>query len=129
MDNKSISLLSLCDLSKAFDSVSHSILLSRCTHLNIDFFWFKDYVSNKTQSLRLNNTVSSIQYIAYGVPQGSILSQYFSTYTLMTLPITSPIACLYNTLMTPSSSTRTLSTTLTLSETLNQLFLNSNVTS
>ncbi len=42
----------------------------------------------------------------------------------MTLPITSPIVCLYNTLMTPSSSTRALSTTLTfLLETLNQLFL------
>ncbi len=59
--------------SQAFDSVSHSILLSKCTHLNIDSFWFKDYVSNRTQSVHLNNTVSSIQNIAYGVPQGSIL--------------------------------------------------------
>ncbi len=58
MDNKSISLLTVCDLSKAFDSVSHSILLSKCTHLNIDSFWFKDYVSNRSQSVRLNNTVS-----------------------------------------------------------------------
>ncbi len=73
MDNKSISLLTLCDLSKAPDSVSHSILLSKCTHLSIDSFWFKDYVSNRTQSFLLNNTVSSIQNIAYGVPQGSIL--------------------------------------------------------
>ncbi len=73
MDNKSISLLTLCDLSKAFDSISHSILLQKCTNLNIDSFWFKDYVSNRTQSVRLNNTVSSIENIAYGVPQGSIL--------------------------------------------------------
>ncbi len=36
-------------------------------------FWFKDYVSNRTKSARLNNTVSSIQNIAYVVPQGSIL--------------------------------------------------------
>ncbi len=73
MDNKSISLLTLCDLSKAFDSVSHSILLSKCANLNIDSFWFKDCVSNRTQSVRLNNNISSIQNIAYGVPQGSIL--------------------------------------------------------
>ncbi len=58
MDNKSIRLLTLCDLSKAFDSVSHSIILSKCTHLNIDSFWFNDYVSNITQSVRLNNIVS-----------------------------------------------------------------------
>ncbi len=33
MDNKSISLLTLRDLSKSFDSVSHSILLSKCANL------------------------------------------------------------------------------------------------
>ncbi len=71
MENKSILHLTLCDLSKAFHSVSHSILLSKCTHLNIDSFWFKDYVSNITQSDRLNNTVSSLQNIACGVSQGS----------------------------------------------------------
>ena len=36
MDNKMISLLTLCDLSKAFESVSHSILLKKCASLNID---------------------------------------------------------------------------------------------
>ncbi len=129
MDNKSISLLTLCALSKAFDSVSHSILLSKCIHFGIDSFWFKDYVSNRAQSVRPNNTVSSIQNFAYGVPQGSILGPIFSTYTLMTLPITLPIACLHNTLMTSSSSTRAPSITLTfLSETLNQLSLDSNGT-
>ncbi len=75
MDNKSISLLNLCNLSKAFDSVSQStsILLSKCANINIDSFWFKDYINNRTQSLRLSNTVSSIQNIACEVPQGSIL--------------------------------------------------------
>ncbi len=68
MDNNSISLLTLCDLSKAFDSV----ILIKFANLNIDSFWFKDNVSNRTQSVRLNNTISSLQNIAYGVPQGSI---------------------------------------------------------
>ncbi len=72
-DNKSVSLLTLCDLSKAFHSVSHSILLSKCANLDIDSFWFKDCVVIRTQSIRLNNTISSIRNIAYGVPQVSIL--------------------------------------------------------
>ena len=38
MDSKRISLLTLCDLSKAFDSVSHSILLKKCAILNTDSF-------------------------------------------------------------------------------------------
>ncbi len=70
MNNKSISLLTPCDLSKAFDSVSHSILLNKCANLNIDSFWFKDYVSNIIQSVRLNNTLSSMQNIAYGGATG-----------------------------------------------------------
>ncbi len=127
--NKSISLLTLCDLSKAFDSVSYSIHLWKCTNLNIDSFWFKDYVSNTTQSAHLNNTVSSVQNTANGCLGAQYLPQYYSPYTLMTLPITLPIICLYNALTTHSSSTRALSTTLTfLSDTMNQLSLDSNVT-
>ncbi len=75
MDNKSISLLILCDLSKAFDNVSHSILLSKCVKLNTDSIWFKDYVSIKAQSVRLNSTIPSMQNIAFGVPEGSILGR------------------------------------------------------
>ncbi len=38
MDQKNVSLLTLCDLSKAFNSVSHTILLMKCKKLNIDNF-------------------------------------------------------------------------------------------
>ena len=53
IDNKKISLLTLCDLSKAFDSVSHDILLRKCSNLNIDCFWFKSYLCNRTQAVKL----------------------------------------------------------------------------
>ena len=73
IDNKKISLLTLCDLSKAFHSVDHKILLHKCARLNIDAFWFSSYFSNRILSVRLEHNVSTIQTVNYGVPQGSIL--------------------------------------------------------
>ena len=45
--NRKISLLLLLDLSKAFDSVYHQILLDKCDKLNIDSFWFEIYLKNR----------------------------------------------------------------------------------
>ena len=72
-DNKKISLLLLLDLSKAFDSVNHNILLCKCKKLNIDPCWFQDYLSNRQQSVKIGNTISSTKHVSFGVPQGSIL--------------------------------------------------------
>ena len=79
MDNKKISLLTLCDLSKAFDSVSHDILLRKCSNLNIDCFWFKSYLGNRTQVVKLKNFMSTKITVKYGVPQGSILAPLLFT--------------------------------------------------
>ncbi len=75
------SLYWLCDLSKAFDSISHDNLLSKCTKLNIDNFWFANYIKDRSQSVRLNNTISKKENVRYGVPQGLILGPIlFSIY-------------------------------------------------
>ena len=73
IDKQKISLLLLLDLSKAFDSVCHEILLSKFKQLHIDEFWFKDYLSDRVQSVRVGCVISSPRSIKYGVPQGSIL--------------------------------------------------------
>ena len=73
MDNKEISMLTLCDLSKAFDSVHHKTLLHKCSLLKIDEFWFNNYLHNRSMSARLDNHTSKKTFIDYGVPQGSIL--------------------------------------------------------
>ena len=73
MDKNKISLLLLLDLSKAFDSVSHEILLYKCRQTFIDPFWFHDYLKNRTQSTRINSAISTPLQVQYGVPQGSIL--------------------------------------------------------
>lgn len=73
MDKQNISLLALCDLSKAFDSVHHETLLNKLSLLNIDKFWFENYLSGRTQSVKIGNIISDKLPIFYGVPQGSVL--------------------------------------------------------
>ncbi len=73
MDHKQISLLTSCDMSKAFDSVHYNILLQKCLKLKIDSFWFISYLNHRIQSVRVNNQTSTKRSINYGVPQGSIL--------------------------------------------------------
>ena len=73
IDEQKISLLLLLDLSKAFDSVCHETLLLKCNHLNVDEFWFKDYLSDRIQSVKIGSIISSPRNVKFGVPQGSIL--------------------------------------------------------
>jgi hypothetical protein len=64
------------DLSKAFDTLDHAILLSKMHHLGvrgIALQWFKSYLSNRSQFVELENIKSSHKAITCGVPQGSIL--------------------------------------------------------
>ena len=79
IENKKISLLLMLDLSKAFDSVHHQILISKCSKLNIDPFWFEDYLDNRCQSVRIKSAISSPKEVAYGVPQCSILGPLLFT--------------------------------------------------
>ncbi len=53
MDSKKVSLPTLCDLSKVFDSVNHSILLEKLESTSIDNFWFDDYQKGRSESVRL----------------------------------------------------------------------------
>ena len=64
------------DISKAFDTVSHSILLNKLWSIGITgalWTWFKDYLSNRYQTVIINNCYSNLLPVVSGVPQGSIL--------------------------------------------------------
>jgi len=64
------------DLSKAFDMVSHEILLDKLFYYGLHdrtLNWFSTYLSNRTQFTVVNNTYSATKNIVSGVPQGSVL--------------------------------------------------------
>ncbi len=73
IDKRNVSLVTLCDLSKAFDSVNHEILINKLNVLRIDSFWFQSYLHNRTQSVKIGQHVSKKFNVSYGVPQGSVL--------------------------------------------------------
>ena len=64
------------DLSKAFDTISHSKLLQKLSLYGIkgrELEWFKDYLFNRQGSVYFNNGISQREVFSTGVPQGSIL--------------------------------------------------------
>ena len=75
-ENKNYSLVVFIDLSKAFDTLDHKILMKKmyCYGVRgIVLDWFKNYLSNRMQYVSLNNVNSKLLPVTCGVPQGSIL--------------------------------------------------------
>ncbi len=79
MDSKKISLITLCDLSKVFNSVNHEILMHKLAKVKVDSFWFRHYLQDRTQTVKINTTQSKTASIWFGVPQGSILGPILFT--------------------------------------------------
>ena len=64
------------DLSKAFDTVNHKILLSKLYLYGIrgtPHNWFESYLHNQRQFVKIDSTKSSYENITCCLPQGSTL--------------------------------------------------------
>ena len=76
MDDKLISSLLMIDLSKAFDTINHELLITKLSIYGVSpssLKWFKAYLTSRRQYVRIDNVDSNSQIIRHGVPQGSIL--------------------------------------------------------
>ena len=86
LDQGDVTVLSLLDLSSAFDTLDHSILFNilqndfKITDTALN--WFKDYLTCRSQSVNICNSFSNPSSLKYGVPQGSVLGPVlFIMYT------------------------------------------------
>ena len=93
MDNKKLTAMVLLDMSKAFDSVDHKLMISKLQDAGASsscIEWFRSYLSGRQQVVRISSALSEPLPIVSGVPQGSILAPLlFSKYTndLTSVPI------------------------------------------
>ena len=84
-DRRHVTLLSLLDMSAAFDCVDHSILLHRLRYAvglsGAVYNWIESFLSGRTQQTAYNGQLSGTLYVLFGVPQGSVLGPVLSVHS------------------------------------------------
>jgi len=92
LDNGDLATLALLDLSAAFDTVDHDVLLRRLRVsyglTGVALQWFTSYLLGRTQHIRYAGRCSDESLVKYGVPQGSVLGPIlFILYTADLVPL------------------------------------------
>ena len=86
MNQKNCIALLLLDLSAAFDTIDHQVLLDKLFKqygiTGSALSWFSSYLSDRTYNVRVRDAKSCLGFLLFGVPQGSILGPVlFVLYT------------------------------------------------
>ena len=94
VDRDGGAILVLLDLSAAFDTIDHQLLLHHLEHrlaiTGTALQWLSSYLSNRKQCIRVQDSTSAPKLLEYGVPQGSVLGPLL--FTLYTLPLADVIS-------------------------------------
>ena len=89
VDQKGGAILVMLDLSAAFDTIDHAVLLqaleSQCGITGTVLRWFTSYLCDREQAVKIGQTVSDFLSVVFGVPQGSVLGPII--FTLYTSPL------------------------------------------
>ena len=88
-DDRKVNLLILLDLSAAFDTIDHNILIKRleCSFgvKGTTLKWFASYLKNGTQSVKVSGFQSEKGLPQFGVPRDSVLGPVL--FTMYTQPL------------------------------------------